>query len=250
MTLLKRNKKYIAAALVTLTAAGYAGGISYANNETYDSDLQNNKSNASINSRAANIGGSIRFGVGGVMFNAHAEAHKIGSNFRPLVEMTSTSNMPAGRMAVSASVYNGSGEVIHSTGYKYNTSSTTYISAVSNRQMSASQRYYAGGYARVKTSSGGYVDKKLSNVVSPKMAISSDLEKERQELYENYKMIPAVALNGESGYISEDDLLGEAPKSPEEAISIQESRKADDFKIIPVYNKDAKTIIGEFRIDL
>lgn len=242
------NKKYIASAMIGLSVLGCTGGLSFAD----DTDVElNNKEvisyKESINTKATSVGQNYRFSAIGKIFNAHNEAIKMGSGVTGFTEMTASSNVAKGKMAVTTSVFNGSGQLLHSTAWKYNSSSTSYVS-VGTKSFPSSSRYIIGGYARVIDSSGKYIDKKLPNTTSPKMNISPELEKERNKLYQDYKVIPALATNGESGYIYESDLLGEAPKSPEEAIAIQESRKPGDFKSIPVYAKDTKTVIGEFLV--
>lgn len=242
------NKKYIAPAMIGLSVLGCTGGLSFANDT--DVNLNNNgvvSYNESINTKATSVGQNYRFSAIGKTFNAHNEATKIGSEVRGFTEMTASSNVSKGKMAVTTSVFNSSGQLLYGTYWKYNSTATTYV-GVGTKAFPSSSRYYIGGYARVIDSSGKYIDKKLPDTTSPKINISPELEKERNKLYQDYKMIPALATNGESGYIYESDLLGEAPKSPEEAIAIQESRQSGDFKSIPVYAKDTRTVVGELRI--
>lgn len=58
--------------------------------------------------------------------------------------------------------------------------------------------------------------------------------------------------NGKEGYCRTIDLMGETPKSPEEAIRIQEERikNGDTKRIINVYEKDGITVIDTFTIEL
>lgn len=152
-----------------------------------------------------------------------------------------------GLLGASASIYKqGTDILIHSTGWKYNQSTTSSHSNSTNYAGATSGATYSGGgYVRIKNGAG-YFDQKLPNVNTPR--ISDAEQREHDELYSKFKIIPAQATNGKIGYIYEEELLGEAPESPEEALRIQELRGEDYFRMIPVYDKDAKTIIGEFRI--
>jgi len=58
-------------------------------------------------------------------------------------------------------------------------------------------------------------------------------------------LISAEGIDGKSGYVYKEDLLGEPPASPEEAIK-RSQNSVDTF--IPVYDKDGKTKIDEFKI--
>lgn len=63
-------------------------------------------------------------------------------------------------------------------------------------------------------------------------------------------LILAVGTNGKTGYVKYEDLYKDEPKTPEEAIEKQEQmlRAGNTEKMIPLYEKDGKTVIGEFRI--
>lgn len=57
--------------------------------------------------------------------------------------------------------------------------------------------------------------------------------------------IPAIGDNGKQGYVRNSELIGEAPSSPEEAIRIQEERKANGNPpmVVNVYESDGVTVI-------
>lgn len=65
-------------------------------------------------------------------------------------------------------------------------------------------------------------------------------------------LILAVGTNGKTGYVKYEDLYKEEPKTPEEAIEKQEKmfRTGNTERMIPLYEKDGKTVIGEFRIGI
>ncbi|TDF95184.1 hypothetical protein [Paenibacillus piri] len=61
------------------------------------------------------------------------------------------------------------------------------------------------------------------------------------------ELISAIGVDGTSGYVLKKDLDGEQPKSPEEAIAIQNSRSPGG-RDIPLYNVDGEAIIGVFHV--
>jgi len=59
-------------------------------------------------------------------------------------------------------------------------------------------------------------------------------------------LVSAVGVDGTKGYVRSEDLNGEMPKTPEEAIAHNKKLKAE--RKIPLYDVDGKTVIGEFKI--
>lgn len=64
-------------------------------------------------------------------------------------------------------------------------------------------------------------------------------------------LMAVVGLNDVEGYVRKVDLYDEKnqPNNPEEAIAYMKKREKEGPRIIPVYEKDGKTVIGEYRID-
>ncbi len=62
------------------------------------------------------------------------------------------------------------------------------------------------------------------------------------------ELIRAIGVDGTEGYVLKKDLDGELPKSPEEAIAIQNSRSPDG-RDIPLYDVDGESVIGVFHVD-
>ncbi len=60
-----------------------------------------------------------------------------------------------------------------------------------------------------------------------------------------------VGVNNVEGYVKKSDLYNEKnqPKNPDEAQVYMENRKNKRVRIIPVYKKDGKTVIGEYEVD-
>lgn len=62
-------------------------------------------------------------------------------------------------------------------------------------------------------------------------------------------LILAEGLDGNTGYVLSSDLVGSDPATPEEAVKLQmELEQGDKYKIIPLYDKDGITVIGQFKI--
>lgn len=61
------------------------------------------------------------------------------------------------------------------------------------------------------------------------------------------ELISAIGVDGTKGYVLKKDIDGEQPKSPEEAIAIQNSRSPGG-RDIPLYDVDGETVIGVFHV--
>ena len=61
------------------------------------------------------------------------------------------------------------------------------------------------------------------------------------------ELINAIGVDGTQGYVLKKDIDGVQPKSPEEAIAIQNSRSPGG-RDIPLYEVDGETVIGVFHI--
>lgn len=69
--------------------------------------------------------------------------------------------------------------------------------------------------------------------------------------WEEPDLMAVIGVNDVEGYVKKVDLYDEEnqPNNPEEAIAYMEKREKEGPRLIPVYEKDGKTIIGEYRID-
>ncbi|CEO08285.1 hypothetical protein [Paraclostridium sordellii] len=69
--------------------------------------------------------------------------------------------------------------------------------------------------------------------------------------YEEPDLMAVIGVNDVEGYVKKVDLYDEEnqPNNPEEAIAYMEEREKEGLRLIPVYEKDGKTVIGEYRID-
>jgi len=55
-------------------------------------------------------------------------------------------------------------------------------------------------------------------------------------------LISAIGVEGTNGYVKKEDLNGLQPKTPEEAVKLNEAKPRE----IPLYDVDGETIIGKF----
>ncbi|CEQ21146.1 beta-lactamase inducer [[Clostridium] sordellii] len=69
--------------------------------------------------------------------------------------------------------------------------------------------------------------------------------------WEEPDLMAVIGVNDVEGYVKKVDLYDEEnqPNNPEEAIAYMEKREKEGSRLIPVYEKDGKTVIGEYRID-
>jgi len=64
-------------------------------------------------------------------------------------------------------------------------------------------------------------------------------------------LVSAKGEDGTEGYLKLEDMWGEQPNNPEEAVAYmkrQEEEKARGHKFIPLYASDGKTVIGKFKV--
>ena len=64
-------------------------------------------------------------------------------------------------------------------------------------------------------------------------------------------LMAVVGINNVEGYVKKSDLYDEEnqPTTLEEVEAYMQKRQKEGPRIIPVYKKDGKTVIGEYRID-
>jgi len=66
-------------------------------------------------------------------------------------------------------------------------------------------------------------------------------------------LIAAIGIDGTKGYVLAKDLRANMPKTPEEAIAQMNARKTAEAngtyegRLIPLYDVDGKTVIGQYR---
>ncbi|CEP80493.1 hypothetical protein QJR30_08380 [Paraclostridium sordellii] len=69
--------------------------------------------------------------------------------------------------------------------------------------------------------------------------------------WEEPDLMAVIGVNDVEGYVKKVDLYDEEnqPNNPEQAIAYMEKREKEGPRLIPIYEKDGRTVIGEYRID-
>ena len=176
-----------------------------------------------------------------------------GSNFI----RSRSGNLPGGTMGTHVNLYNSSGKVVRTSDWYYEPSTSAGFTRLTPSYKASSGTFYTKSTNHLYTRSNGkYVP--FSSIPSPKLSLrsleitlSEEELNERDHLYKTKNMIPAVGENDIEGYISIDDLYGEIPESPKDAIMRQlvRAKSSKQYRMIPLYHTDGETIIGEYRID-
>lgn len=202
------------------------------------------------------VSNSKTFSVGGKSYTNYTSAN-ITLSSGAYGSTTIKSNSGAvgeNRLYAHANLYNKNGQVVKTADWKSNGSSTSTLTNTTGNSFSKGT-FYTKGTTKVYNGNG-YTTQSANqspNVVVNNLGtrISKEELKERMDLYEIKNMLPAVGIDNISGYISMDDLYDEPnfPETPEEAITYQKIRAKASYRMIPLYDNDGKTIIGEYRID-
>lgn len=236
------------------------GGIMASSNRTVYADSSHSTVEQSIQTRGSAKGDITPIvgegSVSGVTFYTNAEVYSNTSGYGyGQAVITSSKPVTAGKMGVSASLFDGNSVLLESTPYYYNTTTSTYMSHKTASRIGY-PRFIGGGAGRCTTASSTYKTVSLSRTksitaVSREMLEHSNLSveelNERKFMLEEKYMIAAEATNGKIGYVLINDLEEDKTKSVEEALDIQSKRGADYSKSINVYDTD-NNIIGEFII--
>lgn len=169
----------------------------------------------------------------------------------------SSKSIPAGYISGHANLYNGQHKVVKTANW-YTNPSSTYNYMNTTPRTTASNRFYTKGTVRLYDGSKyigytAYPSPEVSYGYGRGTSISEKEFDERQRLYDMKNMIAAVGVNNIEGYVSIDDLYDtkNEPTSPEEMLERQNKRMMSNetYRLIPLYDNDGETVIGEYRID-
>ncbi len=247
MVLKKRLKSIIAIALIA-SSIGLGTTLIQVNAENSDISFQNDKLKATYPS---NI---VGFEANGMKFTGQSFLVTDGvGNARGKATVTGSVPVAAGKMGVSASIFDSKGVILHGTFYYYNEYKTQSFSC-QTKSYYGGPTYAGGGAARAVTGAQQYVTRTIPRTSQKtpfsydEFDISDEIRKEREFMFETKNMIPALATNGKEGYISIDEYIDVNPSTPEEALAIQKIRSDDYFELINVYDTE-NNIIGKFKIE-
>jgi len=179
-----------------------------------------------------------------------------------------------GCLYAHANLYDKAGNVIKTADWRHNSSSTTSFTNKTANGMKKGTFYTKGttkvyngnGYTTqsanrspdLTISSVGGTGRSISPEESPDIIlknvggnISSEELNERMHLYETKAMISAIGLNNTHGYVSLNDLYDtqNEPKTLEEAIMYGKAKAIEEYRLIPLYDNDGETVIGQYKID-
>ena len=261
MMLNKKTKSIIGLSLLISSAGIIAPNLVHANSDN-NSTIHKEESVSPRGYASGDIVGFIGTGwVSNVKFYGQAFVNTSNGNGTGKATITSSTPVSAGRLGVSASLFDENLVLLESTPYKYNTVTTTSHTAQTRSQWGG-PKYRGGGAVRCTIAQSDYITKSLSrtsavsafSLKSLDMLKDSNLSdeeiKEREYMLEEKNMVAAKATNGMIGYISIDDYEDDEilnAKSVEEILKIQSQRTSGYSRAINVYDKD-NNIIGEFII--
>lgn len=189
-------------------------------------------------------------------YSGRPGAHTSSSGVYGTQTTRSTSSVPANRIGAHCNLYRASdGAIVRTADWAYNTSTvSTFTNSTS--KYNAKGTYYAQGTSKGFLSNNTYETKWCgqSTIAQIKsLNISSEDKQERIKLYEDKQMVKAIGENDIEGYILLEDLYDEEnqPKNSSEAkiYMSKRARSLKQYRMIPLYDTDGQTVIGEYRID-
>lgn len=189
--------------------------------------------------------------------------------------------LPAGSLGVEARLYNKDGELVSSTGMRYNIQPASFVSAVTP---AVSDAYCSFGHLRstyyeeddcfdvdndTRVTADGSIgySPELGRFKCPENLMTVIQEHEdgypRNDLGETYGsalllaarrqgygftpvLIAAVGTDGVHGYVREADLN---PYLDTRKDAVEYMSKLEENRVIPLYKEDGKTVIGTFVLD-
>lgn len=174
-------------------------------------------------------------------------------------------NVPTGYMGAQARLYNSDGLLKLSSSWVYNDRELAGFNVLTKNYTTAGD-YYSCGQVRLYNGDGYNTYTTYKSPIVTLGSTKSSLLKSKgisnykyqiNEYGETYgsaiyaeilgkepDLIAAIGIDGTYGYVRSSDLTPPAPRTPEEAVA--QNNVGD--KLIPLYDKDGRTVIGQFRI--
>lgn len=151
-------------------------------------------------------------------------------------------------LGAHCNLYNSSGKVVKTADWSYNTKPSKEHSSFTG-VYTKNGTYFAKGTTRVfDGKQNKYVTvgaNQTKSVIARSVNISQEEIEKRERIYETYKMVPAVGVDNTEGYVLEDDLFGDMPETIDDVVMTKSG-----VRMIPLYDEDCKTVIGEYRVGL
>jgi len=159
-------------------------------------------------------------------------------------------------MASHCNLYNDTnGVIVKTKDWTYNSTASKSVTA-QTPSITTKGTYRAQGTSKGMGTDNKYVTKWCgqSTIEQIRSLEISEVEKQsRINLYNEKGMVKAQGVNNVIGYVKEADLYDEEnqPKTLEEAETflMQRAKSNEQYRMIPLYDTDGETVIGEYRID-
>ncbi|WP_422446435.1 peptidase [Thermoanaerobacterium sp. DL9XJH110] len=174
-------------------------------------------------------------------------------------------NVPTGYMGAKARLYDSDANLILESSWEYNDEELAGFNTWT-KTYTTSGNYYSFGQVRLYNGDGYNTYSTYKSPIVTLGSSKSSLLKPRDisnyryqvnEYGETYgsnayadilgeepDLVAAIGIDGTHGYVRSSDLDSPSPRTPEEAIA--QNNLGD--KLIPLYDKDGRTVIGQFKI--
>lgn len=254
--------------LLTNNVVSFADTFKDINNLNVSANIEEKSS-----ARATSSSGKRYFNVYGVSYHNYTEIITVGSN-RATGRTTVMANktVPAGYMGVHCNLYDASTNKVVKTA-DWTTNSSSAVGYSTNATIDKVGRYYTKGTTKVYNGNGYDI---YGANQSPELSTGARFVKltrdtvrgyfninENGDTYGTYisdkngnilqepDLMEAIGEGGIDGYIKKSDVYDEEnePNTPKEFVSKQKLNRNKQVRIIPLYEKDGKTIIGEYHIN-
>ena len=237
----KTGSKLLATVLIT---GGLLSSLTVVSNA--DQTIDNTSDiDISMNTRSWDCSDVRSFSVGKLTYKNYT-AVEMGTKGKTVVISPRMEHPKS--LGAHCNLYNSSGQIVKTADWSYNSVSSD-VHFARTAEYKKSGRYFAKGTSKVwyngrYITTGAYQSPSVT-ARSFNLAIPQEQMEKREDIYKTKKMIPAIGVDDIEGYVLEADLFGDKGKTRDE---ISDSK--EEFRTIPLYDEDCKTIIGEYRIDL
>ena len=181
-------------------------------------------------------------------------------------------SVPIGYIGVQARIYNSSQVMLTSGPWQYNTYATATFGYAKSFPVQSNLYYYSEGAVDLWNGNGytrdtcartpNYMPKSASKndniVLYDEDGEMSDSRPILENINSTSDLILAMGTNGKIGYVRADDLNADDVSTPEQAVAYMERLKSkmeiaklahqQYLDIIPLYDSDGVTVIGEYAI--
>lgn len=251
-----KNKVTKTIALTLASASIMSMGYNSFANEP---NILNSKSNIVANELLKGSGNPVKFLAGEKYYIGQVTSATNSNNAAYGYHTTKTDgwgSVGSGRLGAHCNLYRDSdGAIVRTADWKYNTATASTFKNTTSTYSGQKGYYHAQGTSKAYNGTGYETKWCGSSTVTQikSLNISNEDKQTRINLYTEKNMIKAVGENNIEGYVSLDDLYDNEnqPKTPEQAVAFMNKRakSPEQYRMIPLYDVDGITEIGEYRID-